>query len=260
MLKPIHALWIGDRLSKLEQMCARSFVAHGHQFNLYTYSDLAGLPQGVNLRDARDILPESAVYRSDGGRLSSFSNYFRWAVLQKHGGFYVDMDVVCLKPLKFESDIIFGYESEKVISCAMMSFPRAHTFVNAMYNACDDVNCFQPIDTHKTVLKKIVRKALYGKEKSRAKTRFSEPGGPTYFTKYLRYYGLIDHAMPEEFFYPIPLRDWETVFRPDPSAFEAIKGAHTVHLWNNASGYTKTVDKDAPEPGSLFAAFCDQYL
>ena len=34
--KVIKSLWIGDQLSRLEQLCIKSFLYHGHEFHLYT--------------------------------------------------------------------------------------------------------------------------------------------------------------------------------------------------------------------------------
>jgi phosphatidylserine/phosphatidylglycerophosphate/cardiolipin synthase-like enzyme len=57
---PIQMLWIGE-LSKLERMALASFVANGHTVHLYAYDDLAGVPDGVQVIDAREILPEEGV-------------------------------------------------------------------------------------------------------------------------------------------------------------------------------------------------------
>ena len=39
---PIQSLWIGDRLSALERLSIRSFLANGHGFDLYTYQRFEG--------------------------------------------------------------------------------------------------------------------------------------------------------------------------------------------------------------------------
>ena len=43
----VASLWIGGRLSFLEQVCLKSFVDHGHRTILYTYGAVAGVPDGV---------------------------------------------------------------------------------------------------------------------------------------------------------------------------------------------------------------------
>ena len=49
----VASLWIGGRLSFLEQVCLKSFVDHGHRTILYTYGAVAGVPDGVEVLDAK---------------------------------------------------------------------------------------------------------------------------------------------------------------------------------------------------------------
>lgn len=49
---PIQMLWIGNQLSPIEQLCMKSFLYHGHQVDLFAYSDINGVPSDVTIRDA----------------------------------------------------------------------------------------------------------------------------------------------------------------------------------------------------------------
>ena len=257
MHKTVQSLWIGGRLSRVEQLCVKSFLAHGHEFHLYAYGEIEDVPDGTVIKDANEVIPFDKIYRSDGGKLSSFSNYFRWKLLNLKGGLWVDMDMVCLKPFDFDGDLVFGYQSDTIVNTAVLGAPKGHMLTSAMVRICDDVNLFQPIDTYKTLIKKVGRRALYGKEKSRAKTRFSEPGGPDYVSKFLRYYGLIDQAKPIHYFYPIPYQKWASVFEQDEATHKAIENSYGLHLWNNAIGNRS---KDDVMTGTLFGTLCDKYL
>ena len=62
----IQGLWIGSHLSMMEQMSLRSFLTHGHEYHLYTYEAVAGVPRGIVLRNAAEILPVLAVLRKRG--------------------------------------------------------------------------------------------------------------------------------------------------------------------------------------------------
>lgn len=53
---PIKMLWIGNQLSPIEQFCMKSFLYHGHQVDLYAYTDIKGVPSGVIMRDANEIV------------------------------------------------------------------------------------------------------------------------------------------------------------------------------------------------------------
>lgn len=62
----IQSLWVHGRLSPMERLCIRSFLAHGHEFHLYAYGPLEGVPEGTRVVDAREILPEDRVSSSAG--------------------------------------------------------------------------------------------------------------------------------------------------------------------------------------------------
>lgn len=98
----IQSLWIGNRLSAMERLAIQSFLANGHDFHLYCYNDVEGLPAGTVVRDGNDILPESRIFAyADGfakGSHAAFSNHFRYKLLLERGGWWVDTDVVCLRP------------------------------------------------------------------------------------------------------------------------------------------------------------------
>jgi len=45
----------------MEHLSITSFLANGHQFHLYAYDSIAGLPAGVTIMDANQILPQFRV-------------------------------------------------------------------------------------------------------------------------------------------------------------------------------------------------------
>ena len=112
----VHGLWIGD-ISRLEMLTMRSFVERGHEFHLWRYeSTPERLARNVILRDANEIAPRAAVFRKrvndDGVGLGSdsyatFSDLFRTKLLYEHGGIWVDMDVMCLRPFDFQEPYVF---------------------------------------------------------------------------------------------------------------------------------------------------------
>jgi hypothetical protein len=57
-----HLFWAYGKLSKLEELSLISFVKQGYEVNLWTYGDMPNPPKGVFVKDARDILPENAVF------------------------------------------------------------------------------------------------------------------------------------------------------------------------------------------------------
>ena len=93
-----HMFWAYGDLSNLEKICISSFVSQNYSLNLWTYGGISNTPAGVIVRDAREILPEEMVFLNGRGSYASFSDLFRYAVLNKIGGLYADTDVIALQP------------------------------------------------------------------------------------------------------------------------------------------------------------------
>jgi len=118
----VHTLWIGGRLSLMEQLTIKLLQSHGHQVHLWSYDKTEGVPDGTCLRDASRILPASSIFRYQGkplrlipnggiGSLSHWSDQFQLRLLHQEGGIYIQLDVACLKPLNFESEYAFASHS-----------------------------------------------------------------------------------------------------------------------------------------------------
>ena len=114
MYNNVQTLWIGDSLSPIERMCLSSFVKINGGITLYTYSDVKGIPDGVEVKDGNTILDESEIFTysvGEGkGSVSAFSNIFRYKLLYELGGWWVDTDVLCLNPLPKDDKFIFSTE------------------------------------------------------------------------------------------------------------------------------------------------------
>ena len=108
-------MWIGPRLSAMEQMCIKSYLYHGHPFVLYVYQDTKDIPFGTTVLDGNAVLSESKIfiYEGDGfGRKSyaGFADMFRYRLLLEKGGWWVDTDSICMKPFDFNTEHVFSSE------------------------------------------------------------------------------------------------------------------------------------------------------
>jgi len=108
---PIQSLWIGTALSPMEIMCIRSYITNGHDFHLYLYDKVLNIPEGTIIKDANEIIPQNEIYVDSFGGYVNFSNIFRYTLLYKLGGWWVDMDTVCLKPFNFDDEFVFSSET-----------------------------------------------------------------------------------------------------------------------------------------------------
>jgi hypothetical protein len=115
-LPPIQSLWIGRPLSTIERLCINSFLQNGHPFHLYIYQSVQNVPEGVILKDANEILSSDLIYQSpDGwgkGSYAPFADLFRLELLRQRGGWWVDMDVICLQPVTFPTPNIVATSLE----------------------------------------------------------------------------------------------------------------------------------------------------
>ena len=73
----VQGLWIGNALSRVEKLCISSFLSQGHSFDLYTYGNVEGIPDGATVHDGREILPEKDIFlNSDRKTYAGFANFF----------------------------------------------------------------------------------------------------------------------------------------------------------------------------------------
>src|SRR4051812_6131780 len=91
----IQSLWIGARLSTMERLSIASFLHHGHDYHLFTYGPVEGIPPGTVVQDACEILTESRIFQyRDHASYAGFANFFRYKLLLERGGWWVDTDAV----------------------------------------------------------------------------------------------------------------------------------------------------------------------
>jgi len=138
----IHALWIGQELSLIELLCINSFINNGHQFHLWTYNTIkTPLPKHIIVEDAAQIIPKSEVFcykhtnqfGHGKGSYAGFSDIFRYKLLYEKGGWWTDMDVVCLKPLDFPEAYVFRTHHDFPVIGNMMKCPPRSKLMNDCY-------------------------------------------------------------------------------------------------------------------------------
>src|SRR5579871_677895 len=136
----VQSFWVGSGLSSMERLTICSYLKHGHGFHLYVYADLAGIPAGTTVLDAAEILPEAAIFRyPQGGSVAGFANFFRYKLLLERGGWWTDMDSVCLKPFDFADEFVFSSEMDQGQRCignCMLKLPPHSLFAEYACERC----------------------------------------------------------------------------------------------------------------------------
>lgn len=166
-LPPIQMLWVRGALSRLELLSVCSFLAHGHPVHLYHYGAIPNVPAGVLLHDARPVLPEECAPSAPSapfarGSLGSFSDIFRYHLLHDRGGWWSDMDFVCLRPWRFSQPALTASTDEgvhgQIANGCAMRFPAGHPVMVACREACQrldarnaDISHTGPLLLHRTM-------------------------------------------------------------------------------------------------------------
>ena len=200
----------------MERLSIQSFLASGHPVHLYTYGALTGFPPGTTLRDGNEIIPESAIFRyRDSGGLSGFANHFRYKLLLDKGGWWTDLDIVCLQPLPEPEDYAFATEEPgKAGNCAMFSRPG----LPVMEYLWEDV-----------------------RRRSPQEIAWCETG-PDLIRSTVARFGIERCLLPPAAFCPIPFARWFDSFVPGraPRLGPETLGVHLWHeMWRRAD-----LDKD----------------
>jgi hypothetical protein len=147
-VKVFQSLWIGSRLSVMEQLSIRSFLDHGYRFHLYTYQAMENVPQGTTVLRGEEILPANKMfcYRKGYGKGSyaAFSNCFRYKLLLERGGWWTDLDSVCIRSLDYNDEHVLGNERAPDGLCrpaaGMIKAPRGSRLIEYCWEACQKVD------------------------------------------------------------------------------------------------------------------------
>lgn len=158
--KIINGLWIGEKLSKIELLTIASFINHGHDFHLWTYDTIVTpLPEKVTLRNANEIIPREKIFRYKNknqfghgkGSLAGFSDIFRYKLLYEKGGWWVDMDVTCLKPFEFAEPYIFRTHQSLLVVGNMMKCPPHTELMKECFEKANNEVDENNTDWHKPI-------------------------------------------------------------------------------------------------------------
>ena len=257
-LPPMHGLWIGSELTPIEQLSIRSFLAHGHPYELFAYDRIAGVPDGTSLADANGLIPRDHLFLSHGSP-AHFSDWFRWTLMVERGGYWADLDVVCLQRFDFSEPLVFGWQDDEVVNTAVLCFPAGHALARAMLRRCESARPVWPGQPVRPLGKPSELEASDSLDWS------AQPwglvGGPYGFTVEVRRAGLEAAARPPQCFYPVSCASWRSLIEPDCRAIDdALAGARSVHLWNDTFRRHR-VDKHAAfPPSSLIGQLEARYL
>lgn len=223
----IQGLWVGPELSVMERLSIASFLRHGHDFHLYVYAEPKNIPAGTVIREAGEILPASHIFQyRERPSYAGFANFFRYKLLLERGGWWVDLDTICLRPFAFPEAYVFASELSKgraVVTSCVIKAPAGSELMAYAWGVCQ------------------------GKEPERLV--WGETG-PRLMAEAVNRFSLESYRQPCHVFCPLSFPEWRRVLEPEAEV--PIDGrVCAVHLWNEmwrAAGQ----DRDAQYPADCF--------
>ncbi|KJZ17983.1 hypothetical protein [Loktanella sp. S4079] len=237
-LPPVGALWIGGSLTWLEQLCLKSFVDQGHQTILYTYGEVQGIPEGVEVRDGSTILStDNFVTHARSGSVALFSDLFRFHLIANEPEIiYVDTDVYSVKPFPGNESHVFGYErySEERqrgrINGAVLKLPQDSPALQALLEFTKDEYPI-PEWLPPRHLKPIQERAEQGNPMHVSEMLWGI-WGPVGLTAFLHQSGEYKYARETDVYYPLPFPDRRFMTQRPRKVLSLItQDTVCIHLW-----------------------------
>ena len=239
----VRAFWSGPDLSFYEQLSLKSMVASGARVLLYTYEDKLNAPAGVDVVDAGEILPwPSDSYREENrnSSLALHSDVFRYIVLNRFGGWYIDLDLILLRDRLPDCETYIAYAGPDWINTAVMKFPEGSP---VMVEAIAEAQRLLP------VMDLSVHKA------DRAVV------GPTLMTRLVPKHALSHLVLPKSRAFEIEYAEALDFF--DPARCEAIQervaASDFIHLWNEVTRFIRIPKNLGPPVGSYLDVLFRRY-
>jgi mannosyltransferase OCH1-like enzyme len=216
--KIIQSFWVGNKLSTMELLSINSFLKNGHEFHLYTYDDFA-VPDNCILKDANLIISQDKIFKDSRNGIASFADYFRIKLLKLKGGWWVDLDMICLQYFDFLEDYCFSSE---------MNNNRVQMPTNSCIKApanSDFVNEYLDLIENYVNNNTFIQWGVFG---------------PSLITEILNIYDSDGYIKKPEVFCPINWFEIEKLFEPD---VEIPSNSYAIHLYNEM-WRLKNIDKN----------------
>ena len=141
--KTANLFWMG-KLSNYEIVCIESFHQKGFETILWTYEPknkfYKKLDDSIKIKNAEEIVPkiylEKFTQNNQKNNLSSFSNYFRYKLLTKNGGWWFDTDCFCLKnvddfvELTQNKSLVIGKTKDNLVNGSVVYLDDKDLFID----------------------------------------------------------------------------------------------------------------------------------
>jgi hypothetical protein len=241
-------LWIGKALGRIERACLRSVVRQGHSVHLYCYATPQGVPEGIDLRDAAEVLPESTIIRHKSGSVALFANRFRYELQRRGLGTWLDCDVYLLSPLDGQAPHLFGLESADWIANSILRLPADSPMLPPLLEIFEERSVPPWLPWR---AKAAAYWRLIGTGRSGLSRMPWGMAGPRALTAVARAHGAMRFALDQEVLYPAAWQDAAWIRDPAVTLEDMISTRSVaIHLWNERIKHFKD---ERAAPGSFLA-------
>lgn len=252
-LPTIAALWMEGALSYLEQLCLKSFVDAGHKVVLYHYGPLQNVPEGIELGDAAEFLPQANFLTHERtGSPALHSDLFRYRMLAKSANtIWADTDAYCLRPFETGTGHFYGWESKKHVNGGVLGLPQDSDTLKALLAYTEDDFAIPSWYGAE------YQAELEAKRDAGTPVHASEQPwgvwGPHAITHFLGVTGEIRFAFPQEVLYPFSFQDRRFMLRKNFDTTGYITAeTRSIHLYGRRMR-ARLVEREGgvPHPKSL---------
>ena len=261
-LATIAMFWDGPPFSLIERLCISSFLSVGHPVVLYSYEPIEGVPEGVELRPATDILPrpDQILRHERTGSAGIHSDKFRYHLLAKWPGvIWADTDAYCLAPFIPKDGYFFGREGDEVVASGVVAMPAGSPTLQGLIEFFEDEYAIPPWMMPKH------------KREMRARAEAGDPmhvsempwgaWGPKALSHFLRSSGEFDRSLAPHVLYPIPFKDRRVYFRQAWKAWKMVEDdTVSIHFYGcRVRAGLATRFGGIPPEGSILEELCRKH-
>lgn len=180
------SLWVGNPMTKIQEVSLSSFIYHGHNLTLYVYDMDMKVPDGVQKAFAGDIMNESDMFLVQN-TYAAFSDLFRYRMIKKTGLTWVDADTICLSSDWDDlGDTYASIENDTVVG-GVLALPQNSPALNYLIKKSTNFD--------------------------KTKIKWTDVG-PALVDKAFRSYELMGYVHPMETFCGIHWSDWKQLWMP----------------------------------------------
>ena len=206
-------------------------LEQGHSVTLFCHDKVDHVPDGIEIRDAREVTGEKKVLLY-GEELhpALFSDLFRYHMINAFQWIWLDLDIFTLKPLQLNEGYLLGWASETLINGAVLALPNSSLTLKDLIGFCEDEYPIPPFDRVPRRVKYHLRK-LIGKPVHVSQQKWGT-WGPNALTWFIKKNKETEYVSARESLYPIYWTDPNILLLPSNQVKEMyLRNASCVHLF-----------------------------